>query len=268
MKTLLAVLSMIPGLTATSPLPPRTVDTSRYYDFEAIILDKFDDDNNQYEPGTCYKVNVKNTGEGYIKDICFVANDKTYSYANKLENSISDCYVVAPNQEATFIVSANYDTDSLDNFEIYVNAYTAFTDELTVTGSKTITTERMGEYYSNKVDMSFGHIGRDRYCYGAIIKAYVEEKETYFILDEWDYFSFATTKEVRGNENNEIEVIKMLKTEYRAYEQELGQIELSRRLNKGCNGSIIFGAPAAASLGLVTTFVVVLRRKTKKNKSK
>ena len=42
-------------------------------------------------------------------------------------------------------------------------------------------------------------------------------------------------------------IVKTLKTEYIAYGEELGQIELSRRFNKGCNGSIVFGVPAAAS---------------------
>jgi hypothetical protein len=39
-------------------------------------------------------------------------------------------------------------------------------------------------------------------------------------------------------------------------------------ITKGCRGSILFGVPAATSLGLVTTFVVALRRSAKKNKSK
>ena len=38
MKTLLAVLSMIPGLRATSPLPPRTVTTDEYNDLLKELL--------------------------------------------------------------------------------------------------------------------------------------------------------------------------------------------------------------------------------------
>lgn len=272
MKTLLAVLSLIPGLRATPPLPPRTTTTDMYKDFEATLVEKYAEDDEGYsqsfEQGTCYKVNVKNTGEGYIKDIHFTFDGGYRSYRSMLEGKSSNEYVIAPNQEATFVVSANYNTDNFEDFEIIGSAYTGFTDELTVIGSKTITTNKYGDLYYYYVDMSFGHIGRDRYCYGAIIKAYQDDKETYFVVDEWNLFSFSSTKEVKGNENNEVEIVKTLKTEYIAYGEELGQIELSRRFNKGCNGSIVFGVPAAASLGLVTTFVVALHRSIKKNKSK
>lgn len=269
MKTLLAVLSLIPGLRATPPLPPRTVDTSLYNDFEATLVEKYADNNDRYANGTCYIVNIKNTGEGYIKDIHFKFNQGYYSYETELQDSISPYCVIGPNQEATFVVSANRDADSLDDFEIYAQAYTAFTDELTVTGSKTIEiTSDYRDYYSYRVDMSFGHTVRDKYCYGAIVKAYAEEKEMYLILDEWYNFSFGSAKEIKGNENNEVEVVKTLKTEYIGYEQEKFQSNFSYRVKKGCFGSVLFGIPAAASLGLITTFVVALRRSIKKNKSK
>jgi long-chain acyl-CoA synthetase len=45
MKTLLAVLSMIPGLTATPPLPPRTVTTDEYNDFEVTLVEKYAEEN-------------------------------------------------------------------------------------------------------------------------------------------------------------------------------------------------------------------------------
>lgn len=263
MKTLLAVLSMIPGLTATQPLPPRTVTADEYNDFETAIVEKHTDNEEQY-----YKVNVKNTGEGYINRIGLLFNDRECSYRAELEETISRNYVIAPNQEATFVIFTDYDLENLRGLSIYASAYTAFTDELTVTGSKTITSSSSNNYFYNTVDMSFGHTGRDQYCYGAIIKAYVEEKETYFVLDKWNSFSFTTTKEVKGNENNEVEVVKTLKTEYIGYEQERTQSDFFYRAKKGCFGSILFGVPAAASLGLVTTFVVALRRSAKKNKSK
>lgn len=269
MKTLLAILSMIPGLRATPPLPPRTVDTSLYNDFEATLVEKYADNNDRYANGTCYIVNIKNTGEGYIKDINFKFDQGYYSYETELQDSISPYCVIGPNQEATFVVSANRDADSLDDFEIYANAYTAFTDELTVTGSKTIEiTSDYRDYYSYRVDMSFGHTVRDEYCYGAIVKAYAEEKEMYLILDEWYNFSFGSAKEIKSNENNEVEVVKALKTEYIAYEQERSQEDFFYRVSKGCNGSILCSAPAITSMGVITTFVVALRRNIKKNKSK
>ena len=78
MKTLLAILSVIPGLRATPPLPPRTVDTSLYNDFEATLVEKYADNNDRYANGTCYIVNIKNTGEGYIKDIHFYIELQNY----------------------------------------------------------------------------------------------------------------------------------------------------------------------------------------------
>lgn len=268
MKTLLAILSMIPGLTATPPLPPRTVDTSYYRDFETTLVEKYADNREYYASGTCYKVNVKNTGEGYIKDIHFKSQSNYYSYKTELTRELANEYVIAPNQEETFIVSVNYDTDNLDDFEIYANAYTAFTDELTVTGSKTMTVNKLSDRYYYNVDMSFGHNGKDQYCYGAIIKVYVDDQEIYFIVNERENFCFHSDKEVKGNDNGEVEIVKLLKTEYIGYGQERSQEDFFYRAKKGCFGSILFGVPAAASLGLVTTFVVVLRRTIKKNKSK
>ena len=281
MKTLLAVLSMIPGLTATPPLPPRTVTTDEYNDFEVTLVEKYAEDDERFsyfEQGTCYKVNLKNTGEGYMSGIYFTFEYGYHSYNTVIEGECSDYYVIAPNQEATIIVAANYNADSLDEFEIHGSAYTSFTDEATVSGTNVMTTTKYDDYYYSHVDMSFDHVKDEKYCYGAIIKAFVEEKETYFVVNEWDNFTFTTTKEVNGNENNEAELVKVLKTEYIGYDEMIAQRDFFEthsnvetvfdNITKGCRGSILFGVPAAASLGLVTTFVVALRRSAKKNKSK
>ena len=269
---------MIPGLTATPPLPPRTVTTDEYNDFEVTLVEKYADDNAHYDKGTCYKVNVKNTGEGYMSGIYFTFEGGYHSYTSALEGECSNDYVIAPNQEETIIVSANYNADSLDEFEIHGSAYTSFTDEVTVSGTNVMTTTKYDDYYYSHVDMSFDYAKDEKYCYGAIIKAFVEEKEAYFVVNEWNNFSFTTTKEAKGNENNEAELVKLLKTEYIGYEEMIAQRDFFEthsnvetvfdNITKGCRGSILFGVPAAASLGLVTTFVVALRRNIKKNKSK
>lgn len=281
MKTLLAVLSLIPGLRATPPLPPRTVTADEYNDFEVTLVEKYAEDDERYsylEQGTCYKVNLKNTGEGYMSGIYFTFEYGYHSYNTVIEGKPSDYYVIAPNQEATIIVAANYNADNLDEFEIHGSAYTSFTDEVTVSGANVMTTTKYDDYYYSYVDMSFDHAKDEKYCYGAIIKAFVEEKETYFVVNEWDNFTFTTTKEVNGNENNEAELVKVLKTEYIGYDEMIAQRDFFEthsnvetvfdNITKGCRGSILFGVPAAASLGLVTTIVVALRRSAKKNKSK
>ena len=281
MKTLLAVLSLIPGLRATPPLPPRTVTADEYNDFEVTLVEKYAEDDERFshfEQGTCYKVNLKNTGEGYMSGIYFTFEYGYHSYNTVIEGECSDSYVIAPNQEATIIVAANYNADSLDEFEIHGSAYTSFTDEVTVSGTNVMTTTKYDDYYYSHVDMSFDHAKDEKYCYGAIIKALMEEKETYFVVNEWDNFTFTSTKEVKGNENNEVEVVKLLKTEYIGYEEMISQRDFFEthsnvetvfdNITKGCRGSILFGVPAAASLGVVTTFVVALRRSVKKNKSK
>lgn len=281
MKTLLAVLSMIPGLTATPPLPPRTVTTDEYNDFEVTLVEKYAENDERFsyfEQGTCYKVNLKNIGEGYMSGIYFTFEGGYHSYTSALEGECSNDYVIAPNQEETIIVSANYNADNLDEFEIHGCAYTSFTDEVTVSGTNVMTTTKYDDYYYSHVDMSFDYAKDEKYCYGAIIKALVEEKEAYFVVNEWNNFSFTTTKEVKGNENNEAELVKLLKTEYIGYDEMIAQRDFFEthsnaetvfdNITKGCRGSILFGVPAAASLGLVTTFVVALRRTVKKNKSK
>lgn len=281
MKTLLAVLSMIPGLTATPPLPPRTVTTAEYNDFEVTLVEKYAEDDERFsyfEQDTCYKVNLKNIGEGYMSGIYFTFEGGYHSYTSALEGECSNDYVIAPNQEETIIVSANYNADNLDEFEIHGCAYTSFTDEVTVSGTNVMTTTKYDDYYYSHVDMSFDYAKDEKYCYGAIIKALVEEKEAYFVVNEWNNFSFTTTKEVKGNENNEAELVKLLKTEYIGYDEMIAQRDFFEthsnaetvfdNITKGCRGSIFFGVPAAASLGLVTTFVVALHRTVKKNKNK
>ena len=282
MKTLLAVLSMIPGLTATPPLPPRTVTADEYNDFEVTLVEKYAEDDERYsyfDQGTRYKVNLKNTGEGYMSGIYFTYEYGYHSYNTVIEGKPSDDYVIAPNQEATIIVAANYNADSLDEFEIHGSAYTSFIDEVTVSGTNVMITTKYDDHYYSRVEMSFDHAKDEKYCYGAIIKAFVEEKEAFFVANEWgDYFTFTSTKEVKGNENNEVEVVKLLKTQYIGYGEMISQRDFFEthsnvetvfdNITKGCRGSILFGVPAAASLGLVTTFVVALRRSVKKNKSK
>lgn len=267
MKALLAILSMIPGLTATPPLPPRTVDTSSYSDFEVTLVEKYADGRENYPRGMCYKINLKNTGKGYLSSIGFTFKGGYYSYNTDIEGMVSNNQVIAPNQEVSMVISANYNAASLDEVEFYASAYTAFTDELKVFGSKILTSEqRNEEWYSNSIDMSFGHTERDEFCYGAVVKAYVDGKEAYFMADECDNFSFSSTKEVQGDANGEVEVMGMFKTKYSHYAEENSNIFYN--ISKGCRGSILYGVPAAASLGLVTTFVVALRRTIKKNKSK
>ena len=267
MKTLLAILSVIPGLKATQPLPPRTVDTSSYRDFEVTLVEKYADGRENYPRGMCYKINLKNTGKGYLSSIGFTFEGGYYSYNTDIDGMVSNKQVIAPNQEVSMVISANYNAASLDEVEFHASAYTAFTDELEVSGSKILTSKQSyEEHYFNSIDMSFGHTERDEYCYGAVIKAYVDGKEAYFMADECDNFSFSSTKELEGNENDEVEVMGMFKTKYSHYVKENSNIFYN--ISRGCNGSILYGVPAAASLGLITTFVVALRRSIKKNKSK
>ena len=253
MKPVLFLLASIMTTKATQPLPPRTVNTSIYHDFEITLVDKYAINSEKYGHGTSYKVNVKNTGEGYIKNIVFTYNGLS-AYDNRLEDKLSDNHVIAPNQEATFIVS---------DLEIYADAYTSFTDELEVTGSKKITWIVYENYhddlYYNTVDMSLGLTGKDRYCYGAIIKAYADNQEAHFVINEWDNFTFTTYKEIKGNDNDEVE-----KTEYRAYDEEQFQNHFYYKDNKGCNGAIITSISSATVLGLFIAPVIALRRSKKK----
>ena len=92
-----------------------------------------------------------------------------------------------------------------------------------------------------------------------------------------DNFTFTSTKEVKDKKNNEVEVVKLLKTKYIGYEEMMSQRDFFEthsnvetvfdNITKGCRGSILFGVPAVASLGLVTTFVVAFRRTITKHKS-
>ena len=100
MKTLLAILSVIPGLKATPALPPRTVDTSSYSDFEVTLVEKYADGRENYPRGMCYKISLKNTGEGYLSSIGFTFEGGYHSYNTDIDIfKLYNIVLVLPNIE-------------------------------------------------------------------------------------------------------------------------------------------------------------------------
>ena len=229
MKTFNALsmlLAMAPVIKATPALPPHKVTPSEYNNFDISLIEKYDDADSYSGQGKCYKVHLKNTGNGYLDYLSFAfpkegKNGRYQSYGFD-SDFISSNSVLAPQQEMDVIISANYNTDSLNDFYIYASAYTQFTDEVTITGSKKIIYEEGSRddkpHYFNRVDMSFDK-ENDKYCYSAIIKVEVDGTDYYFVVHSADQFYFDSSIRLGESNEKEVEVVKVLKTEYPYYEQ-------------------------------------------------
>ncbi len=225
---LLSLLALSgPVIKATPALPPHDVSIQRYNKFDVTLIEKYDDPDSYSGEGKTYKINVKNTGEGYLTfvGLYFPKENEDYRYSSYgfEPGFVSDNSVLAPNQEKEMIISANYDVDNINDFYIDGGAYVDFTDEVTVTTDYTITT-RKTDYtselyqYVNVVNMTFDK-DNDRYCYGAIIKVNVEGEDYYFKVDLSNDFFFYTSIPLSDEEQAEFEIVKVLKTEYSHYKE-------------------------------------------------
>lgn len=266
LSLLAALLLTGPVIKATPPLPPRVVTPSSYSNFETTLIEKYDDEESVSGKGKSYKIHVKNTGYGYINYVYFTFDGGFQSYSSKIEDYCSDAYVIAPNQEADFIVSANYDTDKLDDFTIAADAYTDFTDEVYVYGNHTITSVRNdltsdeNYRYHNIVDVDFD-VYYSRYCYGAIIKVNNEGEYSYFVVQFTDnYFAFDSKYPLTmEGEHKGIQVVKVLKKEYSHYKVEKRNDTIQTLLSVVIPSTVLF-----LIIGIVFFVVIKINQRKKK----
>ena len=227
LNSLAMLLAAAPTIKATPALPQHEIQAKNSTTgFEATLIEKTDDPNSYSGKGKTYKIHLKNTGEAYIKSFMLEfptesVNSRYSSYGTEFPEFVSDDSVLAPGQETDVYVSANYNASSLDDFYMTSIVYGEFTDEVKVTGDKTITVYDYGEgqfQYRNTIDLKFDK-ENDRYCYGAIIKVNVEDNDYYFEVNLCENFTFYSSVNLKEYERKEVEVVKVLKCEYSHYKQ-------------------------------------------------
>ena len=227
LNSLAMLLAAAPTIKATPALPQHEIQAKNSTTgFEATLVEKTDDPDSYSGKGKTYKIHLKNTGEAYIKSFMLEfptesENSRYSSYGTEFPEFVSDDSVLAPGQETDVYVSANYNASSLDDFYMTSIVYGEFTDEVKVTGGKTITVYDYGEgqfQYRNTVDLKFDK-ENDRYCYGAIIKVNVEDNDYYFEVNLCENFTFYSSVNLKEYERKEVEVVKVLKCEYSHYRQ-------------------------------------------------
>ena len=228
---LLVTIPFIFSTRATEPLPSHFVERKEYRDITTTLVESIPDPED--EKCTHHKVHIKNTGEGYIKEFSmFSAEGYTNHYRQCIDGSALQNQVIAPGQEVDEVFDVYYSVESLDDVTIVGYAYVDFTDEVNYT---------CGEHLEslNSVDENLYHYRVDmvldaengQYCYGAIIKIKHEDIEYYFEADLVHNFSFTTPVEFKDDDS--VEVIKIVKTEYR-YSSYYGDNYYNQGQNKDC----------------------------------
>ena len=228
LSLLAAALISAPVIKATPPLPPYDVSTKSYSDIQMTLIDKYDDEDSASGNGKSYKIHVKNTGKGYVKyfSLGFPKETPTGSHFSSYKTEtpfVSKNSVLAPGQELNIVISANYDTNNLDDFIINADAYVDFFNDVYAYGSFTLTSEKNTINpdipYLNRVDMHFD-AENNRFCYGAIIRINDEGTYSYFEVDLQNNFSFYSEAPlVAEGESKEVELVKILRTEYSHYSE-------------------------------------------------
>lgn len=220
------LLAVAPAIKASQALPGHYVTAQDYTNVQASLIEKYDDEerSNDMNQGKTYKIHVKNTGSGYLSYLMlfFSPNSKEgyRSYFTEM-GFISESSLLAPNQETDVIISAYYDTDSLDDFYIGGSAYVDFTEEIHATGEmKIISHEQDGveglHKYAHSTQMKFD-VEKDvksDYCYGAVIKVNVGGEDNYFVVNLEDDFYFYTSVPLSDKEETDFEIVKLIKTDY------------------------------------------------------
>ena len=256
-----------PVIKATPPLRDREITASEYSDVAVSLIEKTDDPESLSGNGKKYKIHVKNTGTGYFEALTFgFPKEGEYRYDSYNEEFVTHRYstqqVFGPNDEWDMVISANYDTDDINDFYVYAYAYTEFDDSLKISGTKEVSIEedRYKEgSYRNSIDATFDGINpysnEERYCYGAIVKASIEGETNYFAVNHDFYF------ETDAKIDDDVEIVKLVKTEYSDY----GRIQTSKK-TMGCLAFIIYGLPIILCALFIVTIAIVIVRVTKRHK--
>ena len=223
-KKLVLLLPVLPMLMANAPAP--TPRPSKYEDYTISVSDvqKHTEDVIYYR----YTYDIKNTGEGYIRDISvnFTSNNDTY-HNDYLQNESFDAVfydsLIIPHQEITALGRYRLSEPSVDNYKkisYSAYAYSNFADDVTVTGDYELTKLSYNNAY--KVNISLEGTKKNDCYYGVIFKITYDEQVRYVHSDEMQGFDIKVTNDFDYTKLTNIEVFKVTKTD--AYHSHMGEV--------------------------------------------
>ena len=270
-RKLAILLPVLPMLMATTALPPRYCYSKEgYKDFESAFIEA------EIVQDRCvYNYHFKNTGEGYIdvfsitghhqylsQTICHGSScEQTYSMSETtiavpVSNDVFESYVLGPNQEIDIAFNAPIYSG---NYKLDASAYAEFDENVTVFGEFLVNHNQYSEkhYYSIR-GIRLEDTDDKNYNYGVIVKAVIEGETFYFEANQEDAFSFTTTKELKQSEIASLEIVKVVRSEYKEPANVVGIVLLSFILIP-ILATIVFVA------GIVTLVVLLSKHSKKKN---
>ena len=214
LKKYLLFLPVLPMLMGNAPAP--TAHPKNYTDFEVSII-------NEEEVVTAYTTynytyHIKNKGVGYISSVSVFSKTKDSNgyrtnYAFIHEETIDPLFpevVIPANSEIDITCSRSERIKDLTDFDYSGHAYFDFADDVTVSGTYTISKCQNWSGYS--VDMELSGGDTNKYDYGAILKLTYDGNEHYVHVDQYQQFSFSVKEGFEKSKLTKVEVMKVTRS--------------------------------------------------------
>ena len=206
-------------LMANAPAP--TAHPKNYSDFEVSIINE--EKVVTVEVATIYTTynytyHIKNKGVGYISSVSVFSkttdsNGYRTNYAFIYEETIDPLFpdvVIPANSEIDVACSRGEKIGDLTDFDYSGHAYFDFADDVTVSGTYTISKCQNWSGYS--VDMELSGGDTDKYDYGAILKLTYDGNEHYVHVDQYQQFSFSVKEGFEKSKLTKVEVLKVTRS--------------------------------------------------------
>ena len=215
-RKLLTIIPLLPLLMGNSPAPQ--IRDEGYKDFEVSYLSV-----ETYHGYNFYHFQLNNTGNGYIQYVYLTneANAERVFYASLENSDISQPFndgLIEPGYNKEIVVLTKDTIPESKKVKATAYAFSTIADEVTISGSKSITyiveqSDKKNNVYYYQIDCSFSGMNDD-YYYGAAIKLNYKG-ETYCIRNGFTSdMLFTTTEELDMSQLsvNEIVALKSEKT--------------------------------------------------------
>ena len=191
-KKILLLLPLMPLLMANSPA--RSNYSIVYKDFQATYIGEQIEDNYRYQ-----KFHLNNSGDGFIETFYVNGKDSYDFYAYFYTGDFFPIFeqtLIGPHQEVDLKIKSNTPLVNVDGskLEYRVNAYTTYTKDIAVSGSKKV--ELIKEelnYCYYKIDIKVDS-SEQKNSHSLVVKANYDGQELYLKINTYDNYRFYTSE--------------------------------------------------------------------------